>query len=72
MPIIAKVMALPHLIAGGVLLLLMSPVLILVALLTGRFFQANVQAHPSLGAGASVDRGIEIGVIIQAGQQGGS
>jgi hypothetical protein len=32
----------------------------------------NVKAHPPLGARASVERGVEVGVIIKAGKQGGS
>ena len=34
--------------------------------------QANVKAHPPLGAGASVEHGVEAVVITNAGQQGGS
>jgi len=48
-PIMAKIAALPHLIAGGILLLLMSPVLIFVALITGRFSSANVKSNGALG-----------------------
>ena len=33
---------------------------------------ANVEAHPPLGARASVERGVKVGVIIKAGKQGGS
>ena len=32
----------------------------------------NVKAHPPLGARASVERGVDVGVIITAGKQGGS
>ena len=35
-------------------------------------FSTNVKAHPPLGARASVERGVEVVVIINAGQQGGS
>ena len=37
-----------------------------------RFRLANVKAHPPLGARASIERGVEVGVIINAGQQSGS
>ena len=35
-------------------------------------FLENVKAHPPLGAGASVEHGVEAVVITNAGQQGGS
>jgi hypothetical protein len=35
-------------------------------------FLAYVKAHPPLGVRASVDRGVEIVVIITAGKHGGS
>ena len=35
-------------------------------------FLENVKAHPPLGARASVERGVEIDVIITAGKQRGS
>ena len=35
-------------------------------------YLAQRLAHPPLGAGASVERGVEVVAIIKAGKQGGS
>ena len=35
-------------------------------------FLSNVKAHPPLGAGASIERGVKVVVIIKATEQGGS